>query len=420
MNTFKKWLFLGCWWLVTPLWAQGPLKLEDCKTKARANFPLVKQLGLLEQMKGLSLENLAKGYLPQINLNAQGTYQSEVTSVPISLPNLSIKTLDKDQYRTYVELYQPLIDGRMVKKQQALSKSQFDVEAQKVEVELYKLNATVNQLFFGVLLLETQMESAKSLLAEVDANLKKLTVGVSQGLVNPLNKEVFEAERLKVIQRLEELRYGKKSLLANLEILMGEKLSEELVLEKPLLKELSTQNNRPEWVLFDLQMGQLEQQKELIRNKLSPRLGIMAQLGYGRPALNMLNNDFREYYIGGLKLTWPISSFYTNARERRLVESQQAMVVAQREVFAQQTALGNAQVQRELEKWEALIRTDRELVETRKRVNAAASVQFSQGTLSSLDYLAYLNQLEQANQQLQLHQLQKLQAVYQQQYVFGN
>lgn len=416
----KKWLFLGFLVLASPGLAQATLKLEDCKAKARTNFPLVKQLGLLEQMKGLSLENLAKGYLPQINLNAQGTYQSEVTSVPISLPNLSIKSLDKDQYRSYVEVYQPLIDGKMVKKQQAASKSQYEVEAQKIEVELYKLNATVNQLFFGVLLMEAQMASANSLLAEVDANWNKLNAGVAQGIVNPLNKAVFEAERLKVIQRIEELRYGRKSLLANLAILVGEQLPETVKLEKPVLKELAKQNNRPEWALFDLQLGQLEQQKALIKNKLSPRLGIMAQLGYGRPALNMLNNDFREYYISGLKLTWPISSFYTNASERKLLESQQAMVAAQREVFAQQTALGDAQVQRELEKWEALLRTDVQLVETRKRVNAAASVQFSQGTISSLDYLAYLNQLEQATQQLELHQLQKLQAVYQQQYVFGN
>lgn len=420
IHKLKKFYLIGLFFLALPALAQSTLTLESCKTKARANFPLVKQLGVLETMKALSLENLAKGYLPQINLTAQGTYQSEVTAVPISLPNLSIKSLDKDQYRTYVELYQPLLDGQQVKKQQEVSKSQFAVENQKLEVELYKLNATVNQLYFGMLLLDTQTESAKSLLAELDANLKKLSIGEKEGIVNPLNKAVFEAERLKVIQRIDELVYNRASLMSGLEVLIGEKLDHSVRLEIPKIAEQSQQNRRPELTLFDLQIGNLEDQKKLVHNKLTPRVGFMLQAGYGRPALNMLNNDFKEYYIGGLKLTWPISSFYTNHRERKLIESQQSIIALQKDIFSQQTEIGNAQVSRELEKWEALIRTDEQLLETRKKINASASVQFAQGTISSLDYLAYINQLEQANQQLQLHQLQKLQSIYQKQFVLGN
>ena len=146
MEKFKKLIFGGLVLASISLQAQN-FSLESCKSKARANFPLIKQLGILENLKGLSLENLSKGYLPQLNFNAQGTYQSEVTSLPISLPNMTIKSLDKDQYKTYLEVYQPLLDGQQVKKQQAVSKSSYAVETQKVEVELYKINATVNQLY---------------------------------------------------------------------------------------------------------------------------------------------------------------------------------------------------------------------------------------------------------------------------------
>lgn len=419
MYKIGKLIFSGLLLASLSLQAQD-LSLSICKTKARAKFPLVKQLGILENLKELSLENLSKGYLPQINLNAQGTYQSEVTSLPISLPNMTIKGLDKDQYRTYLELYQPLLDGQQVKKQQEVSKSQFAIESQKLEVELYKLNASVNQLFFGVLLIDSQTKSATSLLAEIDANLKKLELGVKEGLINPLNKEVFEAERIKIIQRLEELSYSRKSLIGTLSILIGEPIADKTVLETPQTTNLTLENKRPELGLFDLQMGSLDLQKSLVKNKLAPRLGLMGQIGYGRPALNMLNNDFKEYYIGGLKLSWSISSFYTNARERKLLDNQKAMVVAQREVFLQQTSIGNVQVQREIDKWDALLRTDNQLVETRKRILSASEVQFRQGTISSLDYLAYLNQLEQANQQMQLHQLQKIQSIYQQQFLAGN
>ncbi|MEY2793635.1 MAG: hypothetical protein RJA76_1627 [Bacteroidota bacterium] len=394
--------------------------LETCKIKARSNFPLIKQLGILDNLKELSLENLSKGYLPQINFNAQGTYQSEVTSVPISLPNLTIKGLDKDQYRTYLEIYQPLIDGQMVKKQQEVSKSQFAVDHQKIEVELYKLFASVNQLYFGILLIDSQIKSTNSLLSEVESNAKKLQIGVQEGIVNPLNKEIFEAEKIKIIQRLDDLLSTRRSLLNTLGITIGETIPVDSKFDLPPYLNQAQVNKRPELALYDLQIGQLDQQKNLIRNKLSPRIGLMAQIGYGRPALNMLNNDFKEYYIGGLKLSWSISSFYTNARERKVLEGQQAMISAQREVFNQQTAIGAAQVQNDLNKWDSLLHTDEQLIATRKRIIAAANIQFTQGTLSSLDYLAFLNQLEQAQQQLLLHQLQKLQSVYQQQYLLGN
>jgi len=419
MNKFKQILFGGLLLVSWGMQAQN-LSLEQCKSKARTNFPLIKQLGILETLKDLSLENLSKGYLPQLNFNAQGTYQSEVTAVPISLPNLTIKSLDKDQYKTYLEVYQSLLDGQQVKKQQAVSQSAFAVETQKVEVELYKINASVNQLYFGILLIDSQLKSANSLLGEVDANLNKLNVGVKEGIVNPLNKEVFEAEKIKIVQRIEELNFARKSLLSSLGVLINEAISETASFEIPKQTSTLPENKRPELALFDLQIGNLEQQKSLIQNKLSPRLGLMGQIGYGRPALNMLNNDFREYYIGGLKLSWSISSFYTNARERKILESQKGIIAAQLEVFQQQTNLNNVQVQREIEKWDALLRTDGQLVETRKRIAAAAEVQFGQGTLSSLDFLAYINQLEQAKQQVQLHQLQKLQSTYQQQFLYGN
>ncbi len=419
MNNYKK-ILVGIFIFSSIGLQAQTLSLESCKSKARSNFPLLKQIGIIENLKDISLENLSKGYLPQINFNAQGTYQSEVTAVPISLPNLTIKSLDKDQYKTYIELYQPLLDGQQVKKQQALSTSQFAVEKQKVEVELFKLNASVNQLYFGILLLDSQLKSSQSLLGELENNLQKLKIGVKEGIINPLNQEVFEAEKIKIVQRLEELQFARKSLAATLSILIAEPIADGCVFEIPKQVQLPSANKRPELGLFDLQIGTLEQQQLLLKNKLSPRLGIIGQIGYGRPALNMLNNDFKEYYIGGLKLSWSISSFYTNAKERKSIDIQKDIIASQRDVFNQQTSINQTQIQQEIAKWEALISTDGRLVETRKRILKVAEVQFAQGTLSSLDYLAYLNQLEQAEQQMQLHQLQKLQSVYQQQYILGN
>lgn len=72
--------------------------------KAQANYPQVKQYGLIEQSKEFNLSNANKGYLPQVSLSAKATYQSAVTKLPITLPNVTIEGLNKDQYQSVVEV----------------------------------------------------------------------------------------------------------------------------------------------------------------------------------------------------------------------------------------------------------------------------------------------------------------------------
>ena len=63
------------------LWGQdnGPLNLQKAYDLAQKNYPVTKQSGLIEQTASLTIDNLSKGYLPQITLSGQATYQSDVT-----------------------------------------------------------------------------------------------------------------------------------------------------------------------------------------------------------------------------------------------------------------------------------------------------------------------------------------------------
>lgn len=69
----------------------------------------------MEKSKEYSLSNVSKGYLPQFSVNAQATYQSDVTSLGTKLPGFEIDKISKDQYRVYGELNQILYDGGVIK-----------------------------------------------------------------------------------------------------------------------------------------------------------------------------------------------------------------------------------------------------------------------------------------------------------------
>ena len=103
--------------------ANAQLTIEDCQTKAKANYPLIKQYDLIKQSESYNLSNANKGYLPQFSLSGKATYQSDVTKLPITLPGLTIPTLSKDQYQIVAEADQVVWDGGNIKSQKTVTKA---------------------------------------------------------------------------------------------------------------------------------------------------------------------------------------------------------------------------------------------------------------------------------------------------------
>lgn len=85
---------------------QEQITLTQCYEWARANYPQIRQFGLIGQTEQYNLSNAGKGWLPQLTVNAKATYQSDVTKLPFDadklssiVPGLEIPTLSKDQYQ---------------------------------------------------------------------------------------------------------------------------------------------------------------------------------------------------------------------------------------------------------------------------------------------------------------------------------
>ena len=145
--------------------AHAQLTLEECQRRAQDNYPLVRQYGLIEKARGYDLSNAGKGYLPQFSLSGKATYQSDITRLPVEIPNLDIKTASKDQYQVMLEVQQTLWDGGDIRSRKRLTRAASEVELEKQHVDMYALTDRVNQLFFGILLLDEQLKQ-NSLLQE--------------------------------------------------------------------------------------------------------------------------------------------------------------------------------------------------------------------------------------------------------------
>ncbi|WP_299179081.1 TolC family protein [uncultured Chryseobacterium sp.] len=395
--------------------AQSPksLTLDNCYQLAESNYPLVKQYALIDKTKDYSITNASKGYLPQINIGGQASYQSDVTKIPISLPNIDIPTMSKDQYKLYGEVSQPITDlFTTVKYQKELINTNTVVEQQKIEVELYKLKERINQLFFGILLIDAQIDQTEILKKDIRSGIDKNSVAIANGIALKSSADVLKAELLKADQRTIELKDTRKGYTDMLSLFINQSIDEYTALEKPFTAPLATEINRPELKLFDLQKKTFDVQSKLIDNKTLPRFSLFVQGGYGRPGLNMLNNDFDLYYIGGVRLTWNISSFYTQKQEKQLLNLNQNALDVQKETFLFNTNLTLKQQNSEITKLEELIQTDNDIIRLRENVKLSAQNQLQYGTATTNDYLTYINAEDQAKQNQILHEIQLLMAQY--------
>ena len=395
------------------------LSIDECYQLARQNFPLIKQKDLIQKTKEYSIENISKSYLPQFLINGQATYQSEVTEIPVKLPNTTIPTLDKDQYKIYAEVNQTVFDGGVKRLQKQSVEANAAVEQQKLQVELYKLNERINQLFFGILLANEQLAQTDILKKDIQLGITKINAAIANGTALKSSGDALQAELLKTDQRTIELKSLSQAYRDMLSLFINKPLDEHSALERPSKITASQTINRPEILLYDSEKNSFDIQNNLIKARNLPTAGLFLQGGYGRPALNMLKNDFDAYYVGGIRLNWSISGLYTSKKEKALVNIKSKTVDLQKEVFLFNTNLTLKKQNAEIIKLEQLIQSDNGIIQLRTRIKNTALSQLEYGVINSSDYLREVNAEDQAKQTQLLHEIQLLMAQYDQQITTG-
>ena len=137
----------------TSVTTEPPLTLNQCYALVQAHAPLRRQQVLNDAQAANNQARLTTQLrLPQVAINGQASYQSEVTKIPIDVPGFSLPTLSKDQYRLTLDASQILYDGGTTRLQQELESLASQAGNQQVEVSLYRVREQVNALFFGALL----------------------------------------------------------------------------------------------------------------------------------------------------------------------------------------------------------------------------------------------------------------------------
>ena len=403
-----------------PVQNRATLSLTECYQLAESNYPLVRQYALIDKSKEYSISNASRAILPQLFMGGQATYQSDVTQIPVTLPNMNIPSMSKDQYKLYGEVSQSVTDLFTLRYQKDLIHAGAAVETQKLEVELHALKERINQIYFGILLIDAQIAQVEILKKDIRGGMDKNQVAIDNGIALRSSADVLRAEWLRAGQKIIELKAARKAFAEMLSLFINQPVDQETVLERPRPMVQTHTINRPELKWYELQKQTFDAQSKWIDTRVQPRFGLFLQGGYGRPALNMLKNDPEPYYIGGVRLTWNLSSFYTYKQEKQLLSLHQQAIDVQKETFLFNTGLVLKQQSNEIFKLRELLQADEEIIRLRESIRLSAQNQLEFGVATTNDYLTYLHAVDQARQDLILHEIQLLMAQYNLKATSGN
>ncbi|MBK9511765.1 MAG: TolC family protein [Cytophagaceae bacterium] len=394
-------------------YSQEKYTLKQCIDLANINSPLATQIPLIEQNATLQKKILNAGYLPQSSLGGTATWQSEVTSLPINIPGMSVPTPPQDQYKATIDVVQNIWDGGLTSGQKNMAQSLAKVESQKVAVDLYQIKDQVSALFFGILLSEKLLENTQLVMDELAGKIEKVKASVQNGVAMKSSLLQLEAKFLDLKQQNTEAQLRKKSAVEALSILTGKSISvNDQFFSEENISLSSNEIRRPELVWFDNQSELQNINSNLVRSKNLPKISLFGTGGYGKPGLNFLASDFKTYFIGGVQLKVPLSYLYAGSQKneieqfsvnRKKIESQkQAFLLASNVKLANQKA--------ELERLSSILETDKKLVEIRSEIKKTADAQLTNGVISASDYITEVNNEILARQTLAIHQVQYLQA----------
>ncbi|MBR5118133.1 MAG: TolC family protein [Muribaculaceae bacterium] len=408
--------------LTLSIMAQAQLTLEQCHKLAHDNWPLIKQYGIIEQSSSYTLSNIMHSWLPQVNISAQATYQNNVPSFPDQMQNmlaasgLEMNGLANDQYRMQADVSQKIFDGGKASSERALTQAQdAELKAQN-DVDLYTLNKRVDELFFGILLMDERIKQTNLSIEMLNGNLDKLQSHVRNGIATTADENLLTAEILTVEQNRDNMQWVRMSYQQMLEIMIGQSIGD-LYLVKPQEIEPATSIvNRPELKLIDAKIGTIQAREKATNASVMPVISLFGQAFYGYPGYNtfeaMLNRKWSLNAMVGVRAQWSLSSLYDRKNNLNKLNTARQQAELQRNIFLLNNSLEVVKENNEISRLRQLIKSDASIVDLRRNVRLAEESKLRNGVIDIHRLVERITDEDTAVQARIIHNIELLKTIY--------
>lgn len=410
--------FLMC--LALPILGQAQsLTWEECLKLARDNYPAIHQYGMVEHMRSYTVSNAAKGWLPQVSVQAGANAFTDIIDATEQMKQMGITTKNYVA-NGMVSVKQPIYDGGQIAAGKAVAEASANAEQRRLDVTMHGVNERVEQLFFGVLTLDEQLEQNALLQSDLAVSLATVNSLMKNGLANQSDADAVSVEQVKAEQQAEQLAASRKAYLTMLGTLIGKDLGENASLIKPALTMATNPNDwgrsRPELSYYNAQNALIDTQRKQLDARLRPTLGFT---GLGMLHTRVSDRVNNGLLLGGITLSWNVGALYTRKNDLRKLEIQRQQNDNLRDTFLFNNRLQNEETDGTLQALRKQIAKDAQIVTLRENIRQSNEKKVKLGTESVSELVRSVNAVSMARQQQSLHELQLLQMVYHSKVVNG-
>ncbi len=388
------------------LQAQEVLSLEQCYNLAETNYPLQAKKDLLNTQFEMEQEVLTTQKLPKFELGAQATYQSDVVSLPISLPNIDIESPSQEQWKATFTASQLIYNGGLIDLQKNINRAESDAKHQEIDVQFHQLKSQINQLYFSVLLVAQTKDVLQKNIEQLQDKITEIESRIKNGVAPENATQSLKVKVLELQQKITEIKATRQQLVDKLGLVIGKEILSNTQFNIPEVFITDNQKTRPELALFDLQKEVITQNSILLSKKNYPKILAFGTSGVGNPGLNMLDNSTQEFYIVGAKLQWNVFDWGANKKQRQALAINKDIIDNQKEVFEWQQNISADGYVSEIEKYQTLLKLDIKLIALHKKIVATASKQLKHDIITTADYTAEVNKLLTAEINQKEHEIQ--------------
>ena len=387
------------------------LSLNEARSMARNNYPAIRQYRMIEQSRDFTLDNVMKGWLPQVSISA-GAYG--FTDILKSDKKMEQAGMDMNNFmaNASVMIKQSVYDGGQIAARKKVVWAESQVQKQQFDVSMYAINEQVDQLFFSILLLDEQLEQNALLQKDLATSEQTIRSMMTGGIANQTDLDAILVEKLKAEQQNESLLASRQAYLRMLGVFVGKDLvADAETLEKPTQGYVKANVNRPELNYYASQNLLLDAQRKQLNTLLRPTVGIFGMGMVHSKMSDMLNN---RMMVAGVSVSWNIGALYTRKNDIRKIEVQRQINDSQREVFLFNNRLQNEEANGAIASLKRQIEKDEEIVRLRESIRGKSDRKVELGTKSVNELVSDINAVSLARAQKAMHEIQLLKETYRQ------
>lgn len=397
--------------------AQDRLTLEKCQELSKANYPMVRQLDLIDRTQHIKQSNLTHVWFPKLSLSTSAVTTAglpEITPITDGLKENAFLAIMS------VNFVQPIWDGGISIAQKKIVKADAEVQRADIEVSLHKLEEQVSECYFSIVLLREQLKLSEENLQLIKRYLEQGKVLEQNGVIGADDVKTFEIEVLHQEQQVASIGSALACSVKVLSRLIGKELPMDINLAIPTITPITKDVFlHPKFQFFSAQENYITAKERLTKTQCVPKLSLNVNYLGLTPTPKVMNNGINNLWYAGITLSWNISPLYSLKNDLTSIDIERQSISTLKSSFEREISIALEKEEGEVVKLTHLLEKDKEIVNRSNEIVLISESRLKNGTINTTDFLKVVNNQFQAKQLVIIHEIELLNHQYNQRLMIG-